>query len=903
MATQDPKHISKILCVDDDQAVLKFLDATLSGAGFQVTTISDPKQAVSGAAEIKPDLILLDVMMPELSGYNVCASLRNQPATSEVPVIFLTAVSHQEIDKIKALSLGAVDFVPKPFRKDQLVSLINHHLAKKIKWAEPPASKPHAESTGSVAAFRQALLVPGGRGERNPEAVRKMSYADVYKVLGQLKLSRSAAAELIARFLNLPFISIINPDNIKLGVFPARFARANNLVAISDEEKGLFVVMPNPFDFELVDSLRQLIQEPYSLAISDPDSIANLYHFGQDSRGEAEANTDGLSMKPEEIGDSTEKTVAISQAEESSVKYMTSKLIEAAISGRASDIHMEPKEDFTSIRFRIDGDLREFTKLKKDSAVKVLTRLKVLSGLDIAERRRPQDGAFVAALGGRKFTLRLATTSTNYGESMVIRLIEPHAKPKSLSELGMDKEQVEMMTRLSSKTQSMIIIAGPTGSGKTTTVYSFLSNMDSQRRSLISVEDPIEFRIPNANQQQVNEKAGATFEALLRSSVRQDPDVLFMGEIRDKVSAQTALDFASTGHLTISTIHTSNATTAVFRLERLGVTRAQIAYTMLAVVSQRLLKRLCPKCRVMKPADEEVIQVFSRLNYPVPRQTGYPVGCIACNNTGYHGREAVYEILVMTPEVSEMIRLGDTVKKIRESLRRGKVTLITDAALRKVTEGITSFRDAYEKVLGEDLGEEPPAEPEDEILTPPFKSWPAARPEPKPEPGPEPEPESEFEPGPEPRPETKPAAPASDLNEEEPVYIGSQEPANEPLQAEQPKKILLVDDDPGVLKLAKQVLSAAGYNVTAAKDGIEAIMCLSTGKFDLVLSDIAMPNLDGLSLLEILRKKNINVDVVFLTAETSEERGLALGALDYIHKPVKKEILLLRLKNIFARKR
>jgi len=881
--------------VDDDRKILKLLTVTLSGAGFQVTALSDPKEAVSCAAKTKPDLILLDVMMPELSGYDVCAALRKHPETSEVPVIFLTAVNHKDADKIKALSLGAVDFVPKPFVKDQLVSLINHYLAKKLKWAAPQAAKPQAESTRSIAAFRQALLVPGGPGERNPEAVKRMSYADVYKVLGQLKLSRFAAAQTIAGFLKLPFISIINPDNIKLGVFPARFARANNLVAIFDEEKGLFVVMPNPFDFELVESLKQLIQEPYSLAISDPDSIANLYHFGQDSGGENMAKTEGLSMKAEEVGDSTEKSVAMSQAEESSVKYMTAKLIEAAIGGRASDVHIEPKEDFTSIRFRIDGDLREFTKLKKDSAVKVLTRLKVLSGLDIAERRRPQDGAFVATLKGRRFTLRLATTATNYGESMVIRIIEPHAKPKSLSELGMDKDQVEMMTRLSSKTQSMIIIAGPTGSGKTTTVYSFLSNMDSQRRSLISVEDPIEFRIPNANQQQVNDKAGATFEALLKSSVRQDPDVLFMGEIRDKVSAQTALDFASTGHLTISTIHTSNATTAVFRLERLGVTRAQIAYTMLAVVSQRLLKRLCLQCRVMKPVDEEIVQVFSRLNYPVPLQTGHPVGCIACNNTGYNGREAVYEILIMTPEVSEMIRLGDTVQKIRESLRRGKVTLITDAALRKVTEGIASFRDAYEKVLAEDLGEESAAEPEDEILALPSRSGPAAPPETKPEAGPDSEPETWLE--------TKPATPSNAGNEEEPVYIGSPKPANKPLQAEQPKKILLVDDDSSVLKLAKIVLESAGYKVTAVKDGIEAIMCLSTEEFDLVLSDIAMPNLDGLRLLEILREKKINVDVVFLTAETSEERGLALGALDYIHKPVKKEILLLRLKNIFARKR
>ncbi len=876
---------SKILCVDDDKDILDLLSFTLSRAGFQVATISKPKEAVAYAARIKPDLILLDVMMPELSGYHVCVALREHPETLEVPVIFLTAVNHEHADKMKALSLGAVDFVSKPFVKDQLIAVITHHLAQKLKWAAPPAAKPgagdtvsaaappavkpRAGSTGSVVAFRQELLVPGGPGELDPEAVKQMSHTDVYKVLAQLKFSPSESAKIIAGFLNLPFIPIINPDNIKLGVLPAKFAQGNNLVAIEEDEKGLLVVMPNPFDFELVDSLKRMIQEPFSLAISDPASIANLYSFAQDFGGAAGAKTGDLSMEAEDVSDSAEIRALGTPVEESSVKYITGKVIESAIRERASDIHIEPKELSTILRFRIDGDLREFTKLNKVTAVKVLTRLKVLGGLDITERRRPQDGAFVAALGERKFTLRLATTATNYGESMVVRLIEPYAKPKTLAELGMDKAQVRMMKQLSAKNQSMIIIAGPTGSGKTTTVYSVLSGMDSQRRSLISVEDPIEFRIPNANQQQVNEKAGATFEALLKSSVRQDPDILFVGEIRDKVSAQTALDFASTGHLTISTIHTSNATTAVFRLERLGVTRGQIAYTMLAVVSQRLVKRLCLKCRVMKPADETILQVFSRLNFPAPRQTGHPVGCIACNNTGYKGREAVYEILVLTPEVSEMIRVGDSIQDIRESLRRKKVTLITDSALNKVTEGITSFHEAYDKVLAEDL-----TVPEDENNLP---AAPAAGPVPPPsEPLPEPEPG------------------------------GERKPAPEPLKAVNPQKILVVDDDPDLLILVGQIIESAGYKVTAVKDGIEAIVRLSAEKFDLVLSDIKMPNLDGLRLLEILKQKNIKVDVVFLTAcdtDDLEARALALGALDYIRKPIRKEILLLRLKNIFAQKK
>jgi type IV pilus assembly protein PilB len=700
-----------------------------------------------------------------------------------------------------------------------------------------------------------------------------MSHADVYRTLGQLGFSPTAAAKTIADFLTLPFIPIINPDNIKLGVLPPKFAKGNNAVAVQDEDKGLLLVISNPFDMEFTDTISGLIQEPYALAIAAPDAISNLYHLSQDPGTEPGIQDGGLSMESEGLTSLSPRKAVPDQVSENPVKYITAKLIEAAIHERASDIHIQPKELFTAIRFRVDGDLKEFTKLKKNTAVMALTRLKVLAGMDITERRRPQDGAFVAALGDRKFTLRLATTSTNYGESMVIRLIEPQAKPKTLYELGMSKAQAETMLLLSSKTQGMIILSGPTGSGKTTTIYSFLSNIDCQRRSLISVEDPIEFRIPRANQQQVNEKAGVTFDALLKSSVRQDPDILFLGEIRDKASAQIALDFSSTGHLTVSTIHTSNAATAVFRLERLGVTRSQIADTVLAIVSQRLLKRLCPKCRVMKPADKDVLKGYSSFNLPAPRETGHPVGCPACKNSGYSGREAVYEIITMSPEVSEKIRSGASVSVIRDSLRRSGVALITDSALAKVSAGEVSFRDAYERVLAEDLGVTPAAVPEDA----PFAG----------------------------QDHHITVSPDGSIKEGA-VYIGKPKGSAAFSPSAVPKKILVVDDDPDILLLAEKVIAGAGYSVTAVKDGIEAVMRLSAEKFDLVLSDIDMPNLDGLRLLEILNQKNIKVDVVFFTArenDDSEERGLALGALDYIRKPVRKEILLLRLKNIFDKKK
>lgn len=879
----------KILCVDDDKDILGLLAMGLSRSGFEVLTLSEPLKALAYALQTRPDLVLLDVMMPGLNGYEVCAGLRAQAGTAEIPVIFLTALS-QEADKMRALALGASDFISKPFKISAVAEILTRHLAKKTAWAEAarpavPSTAPRGGPTG-IAAFRDLLLAPGGPGREKPELVKKMNSPDVCRVLGELGLEPPDAARYIADFMKLPYLAMINPDDIKLGVLPLKFAQGRQLVTLRDDLGALLVAVASPFDFELMDTLHQMISEPFRLAIAEPAAIASLYRIAPRETGEsntAENDVPGGLVIESSAASHWEKSKGPGpDAEEkgSPIKYITARIIEAAINERASDIHLEPKDLFTSIRFRVDGDLREFTKMKREAAVMALTRLKAMAGMDIAEHRRPQDGAFVAALRGRKFTLRLATTSTNYGESLVMRLVEPQVKPKTLPELGMNGEQAAMMLQLSAKTQGMIIIAGPTGSGKTTTIYSFLSNIDCQRRSLISVEDPIEFRIAQANQQQVNEKAGVTFEALLKSSVRQDPDILFLGEVRDKPSAQIALDFSSTGHLTVTSIHTSNATTAVFRLERLGISRAQIADTVLAVISQRLIKRLCPACKVMSPAGPEIAETFARFGRPAPERTGHSAGCPACRSTGITGREAVYEIITMTPEVSEMIRSGASVSAIRDTLRAAKVTLITTSALEKVAQGLVSYEEAYRKVLAEELGAATPdASVEAETVAAPAPASASPR----------------------------ASAPLPADGE----YVGSKldvaalNVKTAPAGPGSAKRILIVDDDPDILVLAKKVLESAGYAVTAVKDGIEALLRLSTERFDLVVSDVDMPDLDGLRLLEIMNQKGLKAAVVFFTAranDESEKRGLALGALDYIRKPIKREILLLRIKNILARK-
>ena len=352
--------------------------------------------------------------------------------------------------------------------------------------------------------------------------------------------------------------------------------------------------------------------------------------------------------------------------------YLTNNILHTAVAERASDIHFEPKEESMIVRFRVDGDMKDIFNLTREAGIMSVSRLKVLGEIDLAEKRKPQDGAFDATIGNRRFRLRLATTSTLYGESLIVRLLEPYTKPRDLSRLGMTNEQAETVRSLASRSHGLALVVGPTGSGKTTTIYSLLASIDSQSRSLISVEDPIEYVIPHANQQQVNEKRGLTFENLLKSSVRQDPDILFIGEIRDQTSARIAVDFASTGHLTISTLHTTNATTAIFRLERLGIVRTIMADTILCVVAQRLLKRLCPHCKRVEPISPQEIDLLSPFSPHLPSEVAHPVGCPICDNTGHLGREGVYEVLRFDPEISDMVRSGKPISEIRRfSWERG----------------------------------------------------------------------------------------------------------------------------------------------------------------------------------------------------------------------------------------
>jgi type II secretory ATPase GspE/PulE/Tfp pilus assembly ATPase PilB-like protein/DNA-binding response OmpR family regulator len=882
----DGRRCGRILSIDDDADIRELVARVLGGAGYETAIAASGEEGLAAAREQRPDLIILDVMMPQMTGYAVCEEMQADPELRNIPVIFLTALGTEQ-DRAQAFSLGAVDHVVKPFKPDELVASVARHMETAARFTQVAEAESEwsdhevapADFVRFVEHLRSVALEPGG------DDLEHVKPIELYARAGSMGLTAAEVAAHLAAFLGLPRMDVIPPDQIDLAALPSAFCRKNLVVPVRTAA-GPGIVVSDPFNWDLIDTVstfwttetrpRVYVAEPRVLlqVLSGAGERTgesegpkeHVYRFGDDADLVAESTSD------DEFGEDA-------LGADSPVAYIANNMISAAATQGASDIHVEPKESTTTIRFRIDGDLREFVKINRRTAAMVISRLKALAGLDIAERRKPQDGSLEAAVGDRRFKLRLATTSTPHGESLIVRLLEVTATPTPLTELGLSADQSAALEELSRRSQGLIVIVGATGSGKTTTIYSLVSQIDGRQRSILSIEDPVEYRIPHANQQQVNDKAGVSFESLLKSVVRQDPDVLFLGEIRDPYSAKMAVDFSSTGHLTITSMHTINATTAIFRLERLGVTREDMAEAVLAIVAQRLVKKLCPACRTVRPITAEERTRLAPFTDDIQETVAEPAGCAACGQTGYRGREAVVEVFVFDPIVQAMLREGRPISAIRDSFRERGYQLLADRALEKVRDHTFTLADVYDRVLAEELlsRAEAPAEAGGRPAAKEAHTAPSAR--------------SKKDPS---------AKPAGGARSAKSKTAGV--PAARPASVVA-KRLLVVDDDPDSLALVTRALESGGYDVTVASDGASALVELGGSRFDLVVADIAMPMLDGFALVTVMADKGIDVPVIFLTGSDTPEdeaRGLTLGAVDYIRKPARQDVLLARVGRVLG---
>ncbi|MDO8963816.1 MAG: ATPase, T2SS/T4P/T4SS family [Coriobacteriia bacterium] len=876
-----PAHI---LSIDDDPDIRDLIELTVAGAGYGVESAPDGAAGLARARANPPALILLDVMMPHMDGYEVCRQLQADCELSAIPVVFLTALG-EEHDKAKAFALGAVDYMTKPFRPAELIDVIRMHLLTAVRWQELTCAEldwTERLAPSDFVAFREHLLARVGGDTGMRELITTMRSEEMYAVGQKTGVSQPEMGQMLADFLKVPRVTAIDPKDIDLGALPTPFCRKNLVVPIREgESHGL--VVANPFNWELLETIRNFSGgRNLNLSIAEPRVIMALLTGAQEA--EEESSEPGDAEPVHSFSDPSMGTANLRKAAEDAeidttdtgpVTYIANNMIVAAVQQKASDIHIEPKENNTVVRFRVDGDLRDFVTLKRTTAAMLISRLKALAGLDIAERRKPQDGSLEADVAGGRYKLRLATTSTPEGESLIMRLLEVTAEAKPLTELGLTENQSDQLHGFAQRSNGLILIVGMTGSGKTTTIYSLISSIDGRRRSVLTIEDPVEYRITFANQQQVNEKAGVTFESLLRSVVRQDPDVLFLGEIRDTYSARMAMDFASTGHLTITTLHTTNATTAVFRLERLGVTRDVMGEALLCIIAQRLIKRLCPHCRSVDPITEEERAWLAPFTSDVPEQVAHPVGCIACSGTGYAGREAVDEVIDFDPEIQEMVRSGAPVSEIRSFQRKRGDYLMYDHAIEKVRAFTFSPADVFERILTEELAAMQSDSARAATTAAADAVWHIDAPE---------------------LPATPRPAPRS------PAVSGG--PASEPASVRAiAARILLAEDDEDARAYVRRMLERAGYDVTCAIDGGAALVALGGSHFDLIIADVQMPTLDGFALLEVVSQQPIPTPVIMLTGSDTPEdeaRGLALGAADFIHKPVRQDVLLARVQRVIS---
>jgi type IV pilus assembly protein PilB len=540
--------------------------------------------------------------------------------------------------------------------------------------------------------------------------------------LGELLLQRGTVAkdDLVAALREVSPVPYFDCTYVQiasdvLAIIPADMARRCGALPLGLEEHRLVVAKAEPQNLQMIDELQfkaGMDIEP-RLAFRGELEAAMARHYG---RPDAPANATPIgSEHPAETGESIEfissseqqrnveamremQAELLQKSKTTPAVQLVASTIRAAVQRSASDIHIEPQSAETSIRLRVDGILREFQRIPKALQNSVASRVKILSDMDISERRAPQDGRFIVRIADRRVDLRVSTLPTQYGEKVVMRLLEADAPLKNFEMLGFPPQLSEELKRLLELPQGMVLVTGPTGSGKSTTLYGSLNYVRKPSINIVTVEDPVEYVVPGLNQVQVNTKAGLTFASSLRSILRQDPDVIMVGEIRDAETAEISIKAAQTGHLVLSTLHTNDSIGAVTRLVDIGVPGYQIAAALTSIVAQRLVRRLC-NCRRKVPATPEFVsQMLLAGAAAAPEMQTIPTGCDECDLTGYKGRIGIYEMLVLTPPLRDAVRDGGRNDDIRSLARRGGMKFMHECALDRVVEGTTTLEEVQRVV-------------------------------------------------------------------------------------------------------------------------------------------------------------------------------------------------------------
>jgi type II secretory ATPase GspE/PulE/Tfp pilus assembly ATPase PilB-like protein len=691
---------------------------------------------------------------------------------------------------------------------------------------------------------------------------------------------------IAARF-RFPVADLTTIDPGVKAAIPEQLVRKFNVLPLRVTDAYLEVATASPFDLDAEKTLAFATGREVRLFLGSPARIREKLDELYRSEDVVSKLLEGIggNFEVKEVTEEDEAAVSAEEASQRPIIRLVDMMLADAVTSRASDIHVEPAEGGIVIRYRIDGVLRQVMKIPRSAGIPLISRVKIMSGLDIADRLRPQDGRSRISVNGEPIDLRVSTLPASLGEKVVIRILSTKGAILTLDGLGLFEDEAELIRSLLRYKEGILLVTGPTGSGKTTTLYSAIRLIQGEGVNIVTVEDPVEYRLgANIVQVQVHDKAGLTFASALRSILRQDPDVVLIGEIRDQETAQIAVQASLTGHLVLSTLHTNDAPNAVTRLLDMGMEAYKIGSALRGVIAQRLMRRLCPSCREV--ATEAPPERVARL-IP-PGTTVYrAVGCPECAMTGYKGRFSIVEVLVMNPELERLIGSGGTADRIAELGRRDGMRALWESGLRHVLDGSTTV-DELLRVTDVPLGAE--------------RAGPA--PSPKPARGPRASGATAPPPAP-PAPPAPAPPPVVDLSMD--MELLDEGPRAGAAVGDKGICVLLVDDEEDLRRVMRDLLEREGFTVQEARDGVQALDEVDRHAPDIIVLDLNLPGLDGYGVLSHLRSRPATRDipVVVLTAKGDEENEVKvfeLGADDFLSKPFRARALAARLEAVLGRR-
>jgi type II secretory ATPase GspE/PulE/Tfp pilus assembly ATPase PilB-like protein/ActR/RegA family two-component response regulator len=671
-------------------------------------------------------------------------------------------------------------------------------------------------------------------------------------------------------------------------VVPEQVARRYEILPIRITDSYLEIATANPFDLDCEKTLAFATGREVRIQLASPSKIEQAIDDLYLPENVLDKLIEGFESSTEitqldEEAKADELIISAEEASQRPVVRLVDLILSEGITSRSSDVHIEPEEGGIAVRYRIDGVLRQVMKIPRAAGLPLISRIKIISGLDIADRLRPQDGRARVAVNGVPVDLRVSTLPASLGEKVVIRVLDSSRTVLSLESLGLNPDESQGIKDLLDNRDGVILVTGPTGSGKTTTLYSAIRHIQSEGVNIVTVEDPVEYRLQGIVQVQVHEKAGLTFASALRSILRQDPDVVLVGEIRDRETAQIAVQASLTGHLVLSTLHTNDAANSVTRLVDIGMEPYKIASALRGVVAQRLMRRLCPTCK-----EVWVEAIPKKLHRWIPPDTPLyrAVGCPECAMTGYRGRFSIVEVLKVSPEVERAIGGNATADRIADVARQqGGMKSLWDSGLSHVLRGESTIDELLRVVdvpQEDELGEE-----EEREARPTGRS-------------------SRTSAG-----TAAPTRSSGGAQAPERPAIGE---AFELIESETAGrrtggvKVLLVDDEDQLRRVMRDLLERDGYDVSEAADGVQALDQVDRVAPEIIVLDLNLPGLDGYGVLAHLRSRpaTAGIPVVVLTArgdEDSEVRVFEMGADDFLSKPFRARALSARLQAVLGRAR